>query len=346
MRKFRDRDYVETVEGLMFTVVSNLHLEDKVIAYLKYAPSPSGRWGREGRYSRMMPYYDVPSLLNTLDFLERSYPHYVHFVEELGIKMSAVPLAYVKRHFKPEERLQEILRSPKDQLEELAGELAKLISRESKVPTSALGVTGSILIDVHRVEFSDIDLVVYGRGAALRVREAIEELREEGVLGRVEGAKLEELVERRVRVFHLSRDEALEVTRRRWNRGVFKGRDFSIHPVKVEEEVRGSIRDFKCRGLGLVEVEALVVDDGEALFMPAVYRVGDVRVLKGGMEARGVEEVISYEGLHIDLVHVGERLRARGKLEEVVDRERGRYLRVLIGSPEARGMDYLKPVLR
>ncbi|MEM4700344.1 MAG: hypothetical protein QXT74_05280, partial [Candidatus Nezhaarchaeales archaeon] len=237
MRGFRDRDYVETVEGLMFTVVSNLHPEDKVIAYLKYAPSPGGAWGRGERYGRMMPYYDVPSLLNTIEFLERSYPHYVHFIEQLGIKMSAVPLAYVKRHFKPEERLREVLESPKDQLEELAAELARLISREAGVPTSALGVTGSILIDVHRVEFSDVDLVVYGRGAAVRVRGAVRRLREEGVLEGGGGRRLEELVERRVRVFHLSRDEALEITRRRWNRGVFKGRDFSIHPVKVEEEV-------------------------------------------------------------------------------------------------------------
>jgi len=345
MRWFRDRDYLETVEGLMFTVVSNLHPRDKVIAYLKYAPSPDGRWGRgEERYRRMMPYYDVPSLLNTIQLLEERYPHYVHWVEELGIRISAVPLSHVKRHFKPEERLRELLEEPRDALEELAAELATLISSRAGVPRSALGVTGSLLIGIHRPEFSDVDLVVYGWSNALKVREAVKEMFSEGTISRVSGAKLEELVERRVRVFHLSREEALEVTRRRWNRGVFKGRDFSIHPVKVEDEVKERFEDRRCRGLGLVEVAARVVDASEALFMPATYRVSEVEVLEGPREAEGVQEVVSFEGLYIDLVHEGERLRARGKLEEVVDKSRGRFLRVLIGSPEARGWDFLKPL--
>jgi len=345
LRRFRDRDYVETVEGLMFTVVSNLHPRDKVIAYLKYMPSPEGRWGRGERYRRMMPYYDVPSLLDTVSFLEREYPQYVHWVDQLGIKISAVPLRFIKRHFKPEERLKEIIASPKDELEKLTAELAELISRASGVPEDVLGVTGSLLIDIHRVEFSDIDLVVYGRGNALKVREAINELVEQGLLERVGGAKLSELIERRVRVFHLSREEALEITRRRWNRGVYRGRDFSVHPVKLEEEVQGSFEDVFYRGLGMAEVEATVVDDSDALFMPATYRVADVKVLKGPRVAEEVEEVVSYEGLYIDLVHVGERLRARGKLEEVVDVRRGSHLRLLVGGPEAKGWDYVKPVL-
>jgi predicted nucleotidyltransferase len=344
-RGFRDRDYLETVEGLMFTVVSNLHPRDKVVAYLKYVPSPAGRWGAGARrYGRAMPYYDVPSLLNTISFLEENYPHYVHWMEELGIKMSAVPLSYIKRHFKPEERLQEVLGGPRDELEGLAAELAALISDRAKVPTSSLGVTGSLLIGIHRPEFSDVDLVVYGRGSALKVRGAVKELLEEGRLERVSGAKLEELVERRMKVYHLSRQEALEVTRRRWNRGVFKGRDFSIHPVKVEGEVQGRFEDRLYRRLSMAEVEATVVDDSEALFMPATYRVADVKVLEGPKQAEGVEEVVSYEGLHVDLVHDGEGLRARGKLEEVVDRGGGRYLRILIGGPEAGGWDYLKPL--
>jgi predicted nucleotidyltransferase len=160
----------------------------------------------------------------------------------------------------------------------------------------------------------------------------------------VSGAKLEELVERRMKVYHLSRQEALEVTRRRWNRGVFKGRDFSIHPVKVEGEVQGRFEDRLYRRLSMAEVEATVVDDSEALFMPATYRVADVKVLEGPKQAKGVEEVVSYEGLHVDLVHDGEGLRARGKLEEVVERGGGRYLRILIGGPEAGGWDYLKPI--
>ena len=50
MRLFRDRDYVETVEGLFFTAVGNVHPPSHVIAYLKYVPNPDGKWGREKRF--------------------------------------------------------------------------------------------------------------------------------------------------------------------------------------------------------------------------------------------------------------------------------------------------------
>ena len=346
MRGFRDRDYVETVEGLFFTVVSNVHPEGRVIAYLKYAPSPEGKWGAEGsRYARMMPYYDIPSLLNTIEFLKRHYPHYVYNCPVMGIKMSAVPLSHVKHHYRPEERLANLkLEGARDSLEALTLELADYIASQAGIPVSSLGVTGSVLIGIHRPEFSDVDLVVYGRSNALKVRRALKELYSSpsSEVRRVEGAKLEELVKRRIEIFHLSREEALKITMRKWNRGVFRGRDFSIHPVKVEDEVDERYGDRVFKAVGLTEVEAVVEDSSEALFMPAVYKVRDVEVL-WGPRVDEVREVVSYEGLYLDIAEPGEKVRVRGKLE-LVEGKKGGYYRVLVGSPEARGMDYLKPL--
>ena len=347
VRWFRDRDYVETVEGLFFTVVSNLHPQDRVIAYLKYAPSSSGLWGNKVKYSRMMPYYDIPSLLNTIQLLEQQYPHYVYDCPFMGIKISAVPLNYIKQHFKPEERLANLREESRDELESLALELAEYIAGQAGISLSNFGVTGSILVDIHRPEFSDVDLVVYGRNNALKVKETLRELYREGdVLKRVEGAKLEALLERRVKIFHLTREEAFELTMRKWNRGMFRGRDFSVHPVKVEEEVKGRFEDRVFKGLGVVELKATVADNQEALFMPAVYTVKDVEVTNGPREAKDIVEVVSYEGLYIDIAEPRERIMVRGKLERVEDRAGGSYFRVLVGSPEAKGYDYIKPLFK
>jgi predicted nucleotidyltransferase len=345
MRLFRDRDYIETIEGLFFTVVGNVHPPGRVTAYLKYVPSPNGKWGRKRRFRRALPYYTVPMLLDTISYLKQNHSQYVAFFEELGIEMSAVPLDMVSRHYRPEERLQEIARGPRDELEDAALELAEAIADEASIPIDDLGVTGSILIKIHQ-PFSDIDLVVYGRESALRAREALRELYKDPKRG-IEGLprqRLEDLLERRQRLFYLSKSDAEVVCARKWNRGLFKGREFSIHPVKKEGEVRESFGEFKYKPLGLATIRGVVADASESLFMPSKWLVEDVKFVSG-TSVEGLIEVCSYEGLYMGIVDSGENFEARGKVEAVYRRGELSHYRLLIGSPEARGLDYIKPIL-
>ena len=56
-------------------------------------------------------------------------------------------------------------------------------------------------------------------------------------------------------------------------------------------------------------------------------------------------EVVSYESLYDSLAENGEEIIARGKLELVKDNRNGEeYYRVLIGSPEGKGKEFIKPV--
>ncbi len=345
MRLFRDRDYVETVEGLFFTAVGNVHPPSHVIAYLKYVPSPDGKWGREKRFRRALPYYTVPMLLDTISYLKQSYPHYVAFFDELGVEMSAVPLGMVSRHYRPEERLREIIEGPRDELESVAVELAEVIADEAGIPIDGLGVTGSVLIKIHQ-PFSDVDLVVYGREGALKAREALRELYKEprrGVQG-LSRERFEDLLKRRERLFYLSKGDAEVICARKWNRGLFKGREFSVHPVKKEDEVRESFGEFRYKPLGLATIRGVVADASESLFMPSKWLVEEVEFVSGvGVE--GLREVCSYEGLYMGVVDPGERFEARGKVEAVYRGEKLSHYRLLIGSPEARGHDYVKPLL-
>jgi hypothetical protein len=62
-----------------------------------------------------------------------------------------------------------------------------------------------------------------------------------------------------------------------------------------------------------------------------------------GSQVTDVKEVVSYESLYDNLAQVGESIVARGKLEQVVDRKTGHeYHRILVGSPEGRGLEYIK----
>ncbi len=345
MRRFRDRDFIRTEEGLFFCVIGPVHPNDRIISYLKYVPEKSGSWGwGDERFRRVLRSYTIPSLLETLEILASSFPQYLFQSEFLNITMSAVPVDRIARHYKPEEKLRTLLKASNlDPLQERLVDFARILAEMSHVSLEDLGVTGSILIDIHRPEFSDLDVTVYGRKSGLAVMRAMMEApSSRPVVNRLEGEALERWCREKVLSYPLSSDEALEIFNRRWNIGTFKGRFFSIHPVKLEDEVCEEYGDKTFHPDGLCTVTAVVVDDTESIFLPAIYNVRDARVLEGP-RVEDVVEIVSYEGLYSGLARVGETIVAKGKLELVVERNTSRrYHRVLVGSSEGRGQEYIK----
>lgn len=344
-RGFRDRDFIETIEHFLFCVIGSIHPRDRVISYVKYVPSEGGLWGKgERRFRRILRNYVMFELIDTLNFLER-YPEHLYYSHVMGIKMSAVPLDRIIFHFKPEERLRELIRNSDalDPLERKALDLVNRISDESGIPLRYFGVTGSILLGIHHL-LSDIDLTIYGIENARRVKETLKQIYLNKMLDlkALNGVRAEDWCLSKSRLHHLTYEEARRLLSRRWNIGVFQGTYFSIHPVKIESEVNERYGDRIFRPRGMIRIIAKVVDDSEADFMPATYGVEDVRILEGRCEG-DIREVVSYEGLYSGIASVGERIIAYGKLETVMDwRSSEVYYRVLIGSQEARGRDYIK----
>jgi predicted nucleotidyltransferase len=348
IRRFRDRDYLETEEGFFFTVVGNIHPRDHVIAYLKNIPSKSGKWGRGGRrYKRALKYYTMDCLAETLSFLTEHQPQYIQRLEVEKITFSSVPLNCIRNHYRPEDKLRSLSkRQDLDELQLKTIALVNLLTATGKVPLSCLGVTGSILIGIHNPAFSDIDLTVYGQKNSLVVKETMKQLmnRKESPIQRLMNKQLKEWCKKKSELFPLTLEEVYKIYQRRWNRGTFQSTLFSIHPIKVEQENLKEYGDRTFTPLGIIEAKAQVINASEAFFMPGIYRVQDVQI-RSGLKVQGIEEVITYEGLYRDLVYEGEYLLCRGKLEKVEDHRDNRfYYRIIIGSPEAAGYDYIKPV--
>jgi len=283
--------------------------------------------------------------LETLKFLE-SHPEYLYNSSVMGVEISAVPLSNVSSHLKPEERLSQLTRMDKlDVLQRKAVDLAALISDESRVPLEYFGVTGSLLLDIHQ-EFSDIDIIVYGARNSETVKKTLIRIYEknDSSIRRFDEERSREWCLNKVEMYHLTYEEAAKMFKRKWNRGLFHETMFSVHPVKLEEEVSERYGDRVFKPYGMVRVEAVISDASEADFLPAVYKVEDVKVFEGSA-VRDIYEVVSYEGLYGGLAEKGETIQAYGKLEKVIDKKnRGEYHRVLVGSKEARGTDYIKSI--
>jgi len=340
-RKPKDRDFIETTEGLLFCVVSYLHPPDRYTAYLKYSPAQEGRWQRGGQaYHRELAYYHAHQVSQTLDLLQERYPAYVHYCPVRNMLFSMVPKDRVRTYYCPEERLAQLLLAPADPLEAEVARLTEDIRNITGIPLASLGVTGSILLNIHDPSFSDIDLIIYGREHVERLKAALAENSIPGVTSL--GETFMRGWRQRITEQHALNDqEARWLASRRWNfvRYGQHRRYLSLHPTRSDAEIREAYGDHIYRDAGDIRLQAVVSDASESIYLPAIYGIEKVRILEGPDVA--VTEICSYEGLFSQVADAGQAVEARGKLEEV---DGGSRHRLVIGSSRRTGVEYLKPV--
>ncbi|MCP8317074.1 MAG: hypothetical protein H3Z51_09490 [archaeon] len=346
-RGFKDRDFIRTPEDLFFCVVGYMHPKDKVISYLRYLPSLTGKWGYgSARYARAMPSYTITYLLKNIEALRRDFSEYIFYSDVFNTQMSAVPHDKIKEHYRPEHRLNEILKIKKpDKLQEKVIELSTLISKKSGIPISYIGVTGSILINIHKPEFSDIDLVVYGRDNSLKVKDMLLSLydEKESNVQKLYGDALYKWCEEKTKDYPLTFDEAKKIYNRKWNYGSFKGTNFSTHSVRLDSEITELYGDKVFSPTGMVKIRAIVSDTSESIFLPHNYSLQRV-IVEEGKKVQDIRKATTYEGLYGGIFKIDDEIIAKGRLEKVFDKKAGEvYHQILVGSLEGRGMDYIKP---
>ena len=342
---FRDRDYLEAEDGLFFTVVGNVHPKDRVLAYLKYFPSPQGKWRRDNQsFDRAIKFYDIPHLSETIDLISSRYPHYLYRDQLLAISFTAVPMKKIKTHHLPEEKLRALRESDElDPLQRKAVDLASYLSMKSGVRFAEFGITGSLLIDVHQLAFSDIDLTTYGKDNGLAVRRALLEIFDSQD-PHISGIKGEDMPTpaRQSRLKLMNKEQLRLFYERKWNRGLFMKTPFSVNPVLAPSDVHERYGQHRYTPIGMVEAHATVTDASDSIFVPARYLTHDTRIT-GGKQAEDVREVVSYDRDYGDIALEGERILVRGKLEKVEDTSTmSSYHRIVVGSLEGRGADYIK----
>ncbi len=315
MRRPKDRDFVETEEGFIFCLVGYLHPPGRYTAYLKYTPAETGRWARGGvHFHRELEYYHVRNVGKTLEFLRARHPRYIGFDPVRSLAFSFVPRDAVTTYYRPEERLQAILAAPADPLEkDVEALLSLLVSADGPGP-EAFGITGSILLQIHDPAFSDIDLLVYGPEATARVRAALTLLRG----GPIQPVAQDRLTRWRAETagrFGLAHEDVADLDARRWNYFQFRDRYVSIHPIRRDDEIRETYGQHHYSAVGVATIEATVVDASDSIFLPACYSLTNVVIREGGQWQ--ITGLVSYEGLYCQAADRGDRITARGVIEQV-----------------------------
>jgi predicted nucleotidyltransferase len=322
----REGDFVQTSDGLLFDVKGLLHPPDRIVAYLRYYPDNRGTRSRDG-----VRYVKVYDLTKRRLLLENRWPGYLYYDEVQGRELQGVPKDRILHLYSPQQRLVTLLRSKrKDALEVSATRLVEALARESGLSLKHFGISGSLLVDLHREE-SDLDIIIYGMTAAKRAQQALTTLLADNRTFHAYGPR--DL--RRLYLRRGLREAAINFTdfKLQERRKVFQGRflrhDYFIRCVKSWEEITERYGDTRFERIGECTISAQITDDRESLLTPSRYMLTQVDVLAGDCPYRP-SEVVSFRGRFAEQTRQGEHVFARGRLEKAQSEDSELY-RLVVG---------------
>ncbi len=213
-------------------------------------------------------------------------------------------------------------------LDTRAREFIEIITYESGLDTSDIGITGSYLAKtvVRNIAPRDLDIIVYGEEASVKLYRALSKLRREGI---TEPANAKQFKPGSVSV-----ESWLRLARRRVLEGVYKDLEYSVRAVRcVEEEPCTSWVEVVERTKLLIEITEHV----SPFIMPYMYRVRVLRVEKDpkGVLEKGMTINTTSQRMRFSEIPLGTKLRVETTLllmdsEPVLDLDRpGTYVEVL-----------------
>lgn len=323
----RDRDAIITKEGLIFRVLGYDHPPDAYICDLEYAPvgvfkSSNPKAPRGHRQTTYYKLYEDESWT----YLKAHCPQYLiphAMLQRRVIGVNRRDIAGIRR---PQEKLEELLsRHDKDELLTATQNVLDLVTQQSGLCLEDFGVFGSMLHGFHNPKLSDIDLTVYGREKAAKLRKALGELYGDASSPlRNEFGTNHAIRGKRWRFRSFSPQEYVWHQRRKLTYALFRnqksGRTIKteFEPVKDRTDIsNGYSREARIVQKCWAKMTARVTEDTEALFVPSIYGIEPIEVIEGGKEAAEASRAVCYlEEFRLQATK-GENICIEGNLEEV-----------------------------
>ena len=326
--KLRDRDAIQTHEGLIFRVFGYSHPPGAYICDAEYASanifkSTDPRAPRNGRNQIFYKFYNDEGM----KLVAKKYPQYLVFHEMLGLKIVGVNQNAIMEARKPEKRLEALLEAgPTDELLAAMERVLNIVLENSGLNARNFGVFGSMLHGFHHPKFSDIDLIVYGKKENSQMRKTLEALyadKGSGLHNEFESEQAMKGKDWRFKNFAV--EDFVWHQRRKQIYGLYddktSGRTIKaeFEPVKAWSEIKSEY-DPKTRiqQKGWVKLKAHITADDEAPFIPSIYSIEPLEVLSGGPEALEAKSVFSFMEEFRQQAQKDEEVIVEGNLEEVV----------------------------
>lgn len=193
-------------------------------------------------------------------------------------------------------------------------DLIELLSKASNVPFEDFGVHGSVALNMHSSK-SDLDTVVYGEENFRKVEKAVSQLVHEGILSHQSNNRLD--------------------SARRF-KGRFRGLTFMYTAIRKPHEINTKHGDRKFLPVKPVRFTAVVEDERESMFRPAIYGIRDYETTQQDENVSDCtipSQVVSMIGCYRNVARKGDRIQVSGMLEKVENiRTQEEYRHVVVGT--------------
>jgi hypothetical protein len=303
------KDFIETTEGLIFAVVAQGEEHGKVLCFLRYIKKDSV-WVKV-----------FTQQANA--FLEQNYPEYLHYSFVLDAYLHSVVIEKIIKHYRPKQRLQDIIhQNPLDLVEKDLFQLC-ILFRQEGLDLFQMGITGSLLVSAQKND-SDIDLVCYQRDVFHQCRAIINRLIQQDKLQDLSDKDWRESYQRRS--CDLSLMEYVWHERRKANKAMINGRKFDLN--FVDSLLPASVISYqKC---GEITLRCIITEDIHAFDYPAEFKTDH--------ECYGT--IVSFSATYTGQAVKGETVEVSGLVEQTKEGLK----RIVVGSSREAPGEYIKVV--
>jgi len=325
--------FIKSVDDLIFDVKGLSHPQDRIISFVRYVPA---KFYENTQKSFTKGYSKLYDLLERYAFLHQNFPQYI-YEDPMGRGLlQAVAKKDIIEVYDPVQRLQQITKTEReelDSLEKLAQELTNKIVEHCDIDSEYFGITGSIMINLHS-EKSDLDLVVYGKRDGTKVYQGMSHIFENyDNISRYTDKELKTLWRDRGQEDQIDFDSFLKSEKNKQLQGTISNIDFYIRLVLLPDEFYEPYEQTKITSLGEYEIEATIENDDHSIFTPCIYHLKDVIIKNEKIEeSTPPDRIFSVRGRYCDIAKTGERITARGKLEQVKIVNQKEYYQLTLGS--------------
>jgi predicted nucleotidyltransferase len=178
----------------------------------------------------------------------------------------------------------------------------------------------------HHADYSDIDLLVYGRAQIAKVREVLSELYGDGLSGFSNEFRTSAAMDgKKWRFKHFSVKEFMWHQKRKLIYGLYDDRETGrtikaeFEPVKEWSEIQDEYDpETKIEHKSWSCIKARVTIDEDAPFIPSIYGIQPLEVISGPKKALEAVRVVSYMEEFRLQAHKDETIIVEGNLEDVV----------------------------
>ncbi len=329
MIRAREGDLIRTKSNVLFDVKGTVHPRDRVVAFPRFIPSPTGT-----RKGNNITYGKVYSLDERFAYLKEHHPDLIVYDPVFGETLCEVPVDQIAQLYQPSEKLAQLRTAKKRSLlEEKAYQLAIRLKEKADIPWSAMGISGSIMAGL-TTSTSDIDPLIYGVENSHKAYKALQQLRSiegSGFKAYTE-AELKTLYDFRNKDTHMSFQDFQAVENRKAFQGMFMGTDYFIRFLKDWNETDEQYGDVCFENAGYCKITATVENSEDALFTPCSYQIGKIEVLEGP-KLTPISEVVSFRGRFCMQATDGAQIEAQGKTELVTEKKSGKtHYRLILGN--------------